>query len=416
MKLRTTALVAIALVASAVLFCTGVAQAEKLIIAGRDGGYAKALGMAVEMYKAKNPGLEVERLELPWGGLLEKATISLREKASAYDVLMMDDTWAVEFMSHGWLADLDKLGGGVDEDFVKPARDVSRFPVGTGPYYAVPFVGNVELFAYRKDLLEKHGFGRPSSWTDVVAAAKAISENESGVSGVVFRGTKGNPIVTGFLPILWAHGARIVGADGKAQLDSDAALDALKLYLSLKPYAPKGVETYNSSEVRDALMQGTTAMAIELWPSWAPSLDDPAKSKVPGKIEIMAAPGQVQGPAPMLGAWLLGVPADAKNPERGRDFIDFLTSAEVQKKLTLELGTPPTRASVYEDADVIAKYRWYPAQVKALQNAQPRPRITQWSEVEAIMGDYLQLALIGEMDPKKALMEANKKISRALKR
>ena len=416
MKLRTTALVAIALVASAVIFCAGVAQAEKLIIAGRDGGYAKALGMAVEMYKAKNPDLEVERLELPWGGLLEKATISLREKAGAYDVLMMDDTWAVEFMSHGWLADLDKLGGGVDEDFVKPARDVSRFPVGTGPYYAVPFVGNVELFAYRKDLLEKHGFGRPSSWTDVVAAAKAISENESGVSGVVFRGTKGNPIVTGFLPILWAHGARIVGADGKAQLDSDAALDALKLYLSLKPYAPKGVETYNSSEVRDALMQGTTAMAIELWPSWAPSLDDPAKSKVPGKIEIMAAPGQVQGPAPMLGAWLLGVPADAKNPERGRDFIDFLTSAEVQKKLTLELGTPPTRASVYEDADVIAKYRWYPAQVKALQNAQPRPRITQWSEVEAIMGDYLQLALIGEMDPKKALMEANKKISRALKR
>lgn len=416
MKLRTTALVAIALVASAVLFCAGVAQAEKLIIAGRDGGYAKALGMAVEMYKAKNPGLEVERLELPWGGLLEKAMISLREKAGAYDVLMMDDTWAVEFMSHGWLADLDKLGGGVDEDFVKPARDVSRFPVGTGPYYAVPFVGNVELFAYRKDLLEKHGFGRPSSWTDVVAAAKAISENESGVSGVVFRGTKGNPIVTGFLPILWAHGARIVGADGKAQLDSDAALDALKLYLSLKPYAPKGVETYNSSEVRDALMQGTTAMAIELWPSWAPSLDDPTKSKVPGKIEIMAAPGQVQGPAPMLGAWLLGVPADAKNPKRGRDFIDFLTSAEVQKKLTLELGTPPTRASVYEDADVIAKYRWYPAQVEALQNAQPRPRITQWSEVEAIMGDYLQLALIGEMDPKKALVEANKKISRALKR
>lgn len=416
MKLRTTALVAIALVASAVLFCAGVAQAEKLIIAGRDGGYAKALGMAVEMYKAKNPGLEVERLELPWGGLLEKAMISLREKAGAYDVLMMDDTWAVEFMSHGWLADLDKLGGGVDEDFVKPARDVSRFPVGTGPYYAVPFVGNVELFAYRKDLLEKHGFGRPSSWTDVVAAAKAISENESGVSGVVYRGTKGNPIVTGFLPILWAHGARIVGPDGKAQLDSDAALDALKLYLSLKPYAPKGVETYNSSEVRDALMQGTTAMAIELWPSWAPSLDDPAKSKVPGKIEIMAAPGQVQGPAPMLGAWLLGVPADAKNPKRGRDFIDFLTSAEVQKKLTLELGTPPTRASVYEDADVIAKYRWYPAQVEALQNAQPRPRITQWSEVEAIMGDYLQLALIGEMDPKKALVEANKKISRALKR
>ena len=189
--------------------------AEKLIIAGRDGGYAQALSKAVDLYKAKNPGLEVERLELPYGGLYEKATISLREKAGAYDVVMMDDTWAVEFMSNGWLADLDKLGGGADADFVKPAVDVSRYPVGSGPLYALPFVGNVELFAYRKDLFEKYGFGTPKSWTDVVNAAKTISEKEAGVSGVVYRGIKANPIVTGFLPILWAHGARIVDDKGR---------------------------------------------------------------------------------------------------------------------------------------------------------------------------------------------------------
>lgn len=64
---------------------------------------------------------------------------------------------------------------------------------------------------------------------------------------------------------------------------------------------------------------------------------------------------------------------------------------------------------------MIAKYRWYPHQLDALQNAKPRPRITQWSKVEAILGDYLQLALIGEMEPKQALAEANKKIARALK-
>ena len=321
-----------AMLAGAVMVGAGSAQAETLVIAGRDGGYGQALKLAVEMYQAKNPGLEVERLELTGGGLLEKVTIAMREKSGAYDVIMLDDPWAVEFMSKGWLADLDKLGGGVDEDFVKPARDVSRYPVGTGAFYAVPFVGNVELFAYRKDLFAKYGLGRPASWTDVLTAAKTISAKEDGVSGVVFRGKKANPIVTGFLPVLWAHGARVVGTDGKAHLDSDAALAALELYLELKTCAPKGVETYNSTEVRDALMQGTTAMTIELWPSWAPSLDDPAKSKVPGAIEIMAAPGQVQGPAPMLGSWLVAVPAASKNAGRGRDFIDFLTSAEVQKE------------------------------------------------------------------------------------
>ena len=397
--------------AAAAVVSAGSALSADLVIAGRDGGYANALSMAVEAYSAENPGIDVDRLELPYGGLLEKVTISMREGAAAYDVIMLDDTWATEFMSKGWLADLDALGGGIDADFIESAVGVSRYPVGDGVLHAIPFVGNVEMFAYRSDLMD-----RPETWTDVVDAARKVSEMNEGVSGVVFRGIKANPIVTGFLPILWAHGAKLVGDDGEAALNSPEALEALNLYLELKQYAPKGVETYNSSEVRDALMQGTTAMSIELWPSWAPSLDDPEKSRVPGKIEVVAAPGQHVGPSPMLGTWLLAVPADAPNPERGRDFIDFVTSAEFQKKLVLEIGQPPTRSSVYEDSAVVEKYRWYPNQLEALQNARPRPRITQWNRVEAIMGDYLQLALIGELEPEVALEEAHAEIEKALLR
>lgn len=389
----------------------GAAPAADLTIAGRDGGYGKALTMAVAEFEAMNNGVEIDLLELPYGGLFEKVTVSMREGAAAYDVIMLDDTWATEFMSKGWLADLDALGGGIDGDFIGAAVDVSRYPVRDGDLFAVPFVGNVEMFAYRSDLME-----RPESWTDVLAAAKSVSESGSGVSGVVFRGIKANPIVTGFLPILWAHGARVVDEAGSASLNSPEALDALNLYLELKQYAPKGVETYNSSEVRDALMQGTTAMSIELWPSWAPSLDDPEKSRVPGKIEVVAAPGQNVGSSPMLGAWLLAVPADAPNPELARAFIDFVTAVDFQKRLALEIGQPPTRASVYRDADVIAKYRWYPNQLEALENATPRPRIRQWSRVETILGDYLQLALIGELDAATALEEADSQIEKALRR
>lgn len=402
--------------AGALMFGAGVAHAEKLVIAGRDGAYGEALAVAVDKYKAAHPDVDIERLELTGGGLLEKVVIAMREKSSAYDVIMMDDPWAVEFMSKGWLANLDDLGGGVSDDFVAPARAVSRYPVGTGPYFAVPFVGNVELFAYRKDLFDKYGLGTPATWTDVLAAAKTIGDKEEGVSGVVFRGKKANPIVTGFLPILWSHGARVVDDKGHAALDSKAAVDALKTFLELAKYAPKGVETYNATEVRDAMMQGTTAMTIELWPAWAPSLDDPSKSKVPGQMEIIAAPGQVTGPAPMLGSWLVAIPAESKHKTAARSFIDFLTSPEMQKELALEVGTPPTRASVYADNDVVSKYRWYPNQVKALMASKPRPRITQWAKVETILGDYLQLALIGKMSADEAMAAANDKVEQALTR
>ena len=384
------------------------AQGADLVVAGRDGVYADALAKVVELYNEQNPDVEIEQLILPYDGLLQQTTLAAREGVAAYDVIMMDDTWAPQYMSNGWLADLDALGGGLDEDFAQAMRDISKYPVGTGTTYAVPFVGNVALFAYRMDLMD-----RPQSWDDVLAAAAEINETD-GMSGLVFRGVKANPIVTGFLPVLWAYGGDVVDADGNAVFESEASVEALETFLELAQYAPTGVEAYNANEVRDALMRGTTGMAIELWPSWAPDLDDPELSTVPGQIGIIPAPGQVNESAAMLGTWLMAVPANANNPELGREFIDFMTSAEVQKVLALETGTPPTRGSVYNDADVIEKYRWYPDQFEALESGRARPRITQWAEVETILGDFLQLALIGEMEPDEAVRQAQARIEAAL--
>ena len=117
----------LALAVAAALLTASTAMAEKLVIAGRDGGYASALSKMVAAYKAANA---LSRSRSPGARLRrpadEKVTISMREKAGAYDVIMLDDTWAVEFMSRGWLADLDKLGGGVDKRTSSDRRWRSR--------------------------------------------------------------------------------------------------------------------------------------------------------------------------------------------------------------------------------------------------------------------------------------------------
>ena len=410
-----TRVFAVAGLGAAVLISGQAVAQERIVIAGRDGVYAEGLRLMVDAYQAANPGVEIELLELPYANLYERAVISMREGSGAYDVVLMDDTWATEFMSNGWLADLDALGGGADADFIATTVAASHYPFGGGTLYALPMVGNVELFAYRADLFDAHGLAHPpASWDAVVEAAATLSDAGVVDHGVVYRGQKANPIVTGFLPILWAHGARLIDEDGQAMLDTPEAVAALELYLSLRPYAPEDVVVWNSSEVRDALQTGRAAISIEVWPSWIPAMDDPEVSDVVGLMEITAAPGQVEGPAPMLGAWLLAVPADAPNPEGGRAFIDFVTNAENQERLALEAGLPPTRASVYTDPDVVAQYRWYPDQLEALENAQPRPRITDWSRVESILGDYLQLALLDEMTAEEAIAEAHAAIADAL--
>lgn len=391
------------------------AAQDRLVIAGRDAAFAPAITAIANAWAAQHPGVRIERLELPGGALYERIAVNARERTKALDVVLLDDIWAPEFFANGWLANLDALGG-VPGGFVSSAERVTRSPYGTGPHFAVPFVGNVAMFAYRADLFAKHGLARPASWTATLAAARTIQDREQGVAGLSFRGIRGNPIVTGFMPILGAFGGAVVDAEGRAALDSPAALKALETFLAMKPLAPRGIETWNATEVREAMEQGRAAMAIEFWPGWAGTLDDAAKSKVVGQVNLVSPPGETGAPAPLLGAWLLGVAADSPNAALAADFVRFATSAAQQKRMALETGNPPALAALFNDPELVAKYRWYPAQLEALEAAQPRPRITQWNRVEAILGEQLQIALTGGASPKEALTEANRQIARVLAR
>jgi multiple sugar transport system substrate-binding protein len=348
---------------------------------------------------------------------MEKLVIDLKEATGAYDLLMMDDTWVTGFGAANWLTNLTEFvkakGEELDPDFVAAAVDAARYPYerGTAPVYGLPFVGNVELFVYRQDLFEKYSIAAPpKTWDDVMSAAKTIGEKEEGVYGVVFRGVKGNPITSGFLPIFWAFGASVIDAEGKAAVNSPEGVAALKFFLELAKQAPKGVEIYNSSEVKDTLFSGGAAIATEVWPSWVPDMDDPEKSQVVGKMEVTVHPGQKTEAAPMIGVWHLAIPEASTRKDVAYDFLKFVTSKEMQKKLALEIGQPPTRSSVYTDSDVVAKYRWYPTQLKALEASKVRPRIPEWLEIDVKMGTYLNLALVGDRTPEEALNELNDEI------
>jgi multiple sugar transport system substrate-binding protein len=154
--------------------------------------------------------------------------------------------------------------------------------------------------------------------------------------------------------------------------------------------------------VREAIEQGRAAVALEFWPGWAGTLDDAARSRVVGQVSLVSPPGETRGPAPMLGAWLLGVAADSPNAARAADFLRFALSAAQQKRMALETGNPPALADLYRDAELVARFRWFPAQLAALEIAEPRPRITQWNRVEAILGEQLQMAFIGQATPREA--------------
>lgn len=399
----------IAVAASVLAATSSLTWATELTIAGRDSSYGQALEYVVNAYKQDHPDTDITLVKRPGKGLYESVVLSMREQTGNYDVIMMDDTWAPEFFSQSWLSPLSSSMS--NQDFIDTTLDIGRYPDPNGQVYAVPMVGNVAMFAWNKATFTQSGITQPNNWSEVLEAAKIINAKE-GHHGVVFRGVKGNPIVTGFLPILWGYGADVVDANGQSTLNTPEALQALKTFIELKKYAPKGVDVYNADEVRNALQTNQVAMAIEVWPAWIPDLDNSSVSDVVGDIQIMSPPAETGQPSPMLGIWQLAIPKDAKNKPEAESFIQFATSAPIQKALALEFGIPPTRQSVYLDEQVVNQYRWYPQQAQALASAKPRPRIQNWAQVESILGDFLQLAMLGQMSPEQALQQAERRINR----
>ena len=403
----------------------GKQDTRTLTLAINSGVEGDALKQAAKDYEAQT-GVHVQIAEFPYANLFEKELLDLNARTGAYDLIMLDDPWFPKFASLNVLTDLDQLlqkRGKTDpeNDFVATSMALCRNPYQTGALYALPYVGNSQLFFYRKDLFRKHNLKEPATWDDVLAAAKTISEQETSgapgggkIYGYVMRAAQGNAAVADFMPIFWAFGGEMFDSQGQPTVNSPEAIAALRFMIELGKYSPPGYASFNADEVGAHLLQGTAAMSIN-WPAWISSFSDAAKSKVSGRMEFGQLPAAKNPGRAEIGNWLIAIPRDAKNVELAMDFLLWATSRE-QMKLSAQRGNPPTRKSLFTDPELISKFPSYPAQLRSLESSRPRPRTPLWNEIENAFGIYLSKANSGELSPEDAMNQANAEIKQIVER
>jgi len=396
----------------------------KLTLAVVSGVEGEALKQAAIDYEAQT-SIHIEIAQFPYTNLFEKELIDLKAHTGAYDLIMLDDPWFPRFANENLLLELTPLlqkrgESRPDVDFVETSLALCRHPYRTGPLFALPYVGNSQLFFYRKDLFEKYSLTSPETWTDALAAAKTIQEKETTgangarVYGYVMRAAQGNAAVADFMPIFWAFGGEMFDASGRPRVNSPEGIAALQFMLELGKYSPPGYASFNADEVGAHLLQGTAAMSIN-WPAWISSFDDPSKSKVIGKMEFTTLPSAKKPGQAEIGNWLIAIPRDSRNAQEAVEFLLWATSTE-QMKRSAQRGNPPTRTSLFQDAELVAKNPVYPAQLRSLQSSKPRPRTPYWNEIENAFGIFLSKANSGELSPADAMNQANAEIEKILQR
>jgi multiple sugar transport system substrate-binding protein len=390
-------------------------QGTTIVLAVTSDDGPKIQPLLDEYQTANNVTIQVE--QAPYSDIQARMITNLTQTTGAYDVVSMDDPWMPQFAGGEFIMNLGELmaerGIEPDDDFVPELIALGDFPPGSG-LRGIPWVGNVQVFAWRSDVLEELGLDAPpATWDDVLAYAQAITEAKSAedLYGIGVRGVAGNPAATSFLPVLRGYGTDIFDENWEPQLETPEAMAAITTQLALAQLAPPGVETVGHAEMGRNMSQGLIAQSADIWPDLLLQIYDPEVSQVVGLVDIGGEPAQ-EGvePANMTGNWLLGIPEGSQNVDASLDFILWFTAPEQQKRLLLEQNIPATRISVLEDPEAVEQLPFLPGLLAAGRNAVPRPRTEHYNAVEAIYGRYVAEAIAGQITGEEAMTRSNQEI------
>lgn len=378
------------------LFMSSLYGSDTLTILARGGSHVNVLKVAVQEFNMHHD-VKVKILGLENADLKQKISLDSKNKEGAYDLVMMDDPWMPEFIQNGLLLNLTKQGYKEDSDFMKKSLDIGKSPYAKGDIYALPFSGNVQFMFYNKSLLKEVGSTVPTSWTEVLDASRKAQKK--GKLGYVVRGQQGNPIVSDFLPLLWAFGGNVLNENNtKSIINSEEASKALKLYMELKNTGAN----YSKSDLVASVSRGKALMSLG-WPSWYISNGDSKAgyAPIPNKVDNSSK----EYATGMIGNWMLGVTANSQHKKLAQEFLMVATSQKVQEK-AMDKGAVPTRKSVATNKDILKKYPYLKTLYVATENSVVRPRTPLWGEIEKALGIELSGAISETLTPKKALENA----------
>ncbi len=359
------------------------------------------------------PDVDVKVELQQWAGVQDKLTTSLNSSATP-DVVEIGNSYTAKFADAGLLSDLSDVAEDLGSEDWLPGL----VPSGEldGERYGVPYYGGVRVVMYNKDHFQEAGVEVPTTLDELDQVAAKLAETkgskDDGYSSFYFPGK----YWYGALPFIWAEGGDIAVKDGdewQGALDSEesrAGLTRLKNLVDTYSTAPADGDEVLNWEV---FQEDNVGMVLDSW--WAPGAVVGANEEFADKVGVFPLPGVTAdetAPA-FFGGSDLAVPAQGDSQGLAVEWIEILTSAEIQTQLAEEGGVIPNQEAAFAGhegndflltADEVAK-------VSAFTPVSP-----MWANVEAkaVLPDMLVKIFSGALSVDEATEEASTQVTEIL--
>ncbi|MGO4853807.1 ABC transporter substrate-binding protein [Phaeovulum sp. W22_SRMD_FR3] len=344
--------------ACAVAALSSAAMAETTITVAtvNNGDMVRMQGL-MDAFYAKHPDIKVEWVTLEENILRQKVTTDIATKGGQFDVMTIGTYEAPIWGKQGWLVSLNDLPAEYDVDDLLPA--IRGGLTVDGNLYAAPFYGESSMVMYRKDLMEKAGLTMSDAptWTEIKAAAAAMTDKANEVYGICLRGKAGWGENMAFLSAMAnSYGAKWFDMDWNPQFDGEAWKATLTDYLDLmNNYGPPGASNNGFNENLALFQQGKCGMWIDATVA-ASFVTNPKDSTVADKVGFALAPDNGLGKrGNWLWAWNLAIPAGSQKVDAAKAFVEWATSKDYIALVAEKEGwpnvPPGTRTSLYENPE-----------------------------------------------------------------
>lgn len=353
---------------------------------------------AIADFEKQNPGVKVVAEIAPNSSTQfhDLLTQKLKNRDTRLDAFFMDVIWPAEFASAGWALPLDRFFSIAEQrKFLDAPILANRY---RGQIFGVPLFIDAGLLYYRKDLLEKYRMAPPRHWPELVEQAKSILAAERDPHLVGFSGQfkQYEGLVCNMMEYILSNGGALWDEQRQTSaLQQERAKAAVRFVRDqiIGEISQRGVLAYEEPESVALFAQGR-AIFHRNWPYAWRVANDPQQSRVIGKVGMMPLPAfpGAKG-ASTLGGWQIGISRFSKIPEVAWRFVAFMTSHEMQKRITLSTGRAPTRKALYGDAELLAKIPWLESLLETFEQAVPRPTTPVYVPLSNIMQRYFSAAL-----------------------
>lgn len=362
-------------------------------------------------FTALHPNITVVPEYVAYDALHDKIATGMAAGKSPFDIMLVDDIWFPEFAQAGWLKDISAdIPADMRADSSQAAWDIVSYD---GKQWGLPWLLDQLYFYYNDDMLKQAGFDAPpTTYEEMMTMAQVMHDKGIVDSPVVLAWAQIEAAITEFVALLYANQGQFFDDAGTPVFNSPEAVAVLQWMVdNLKSgLVNPASTTYGEEDIRNTMSAGKAAFGI----NWAYMLDlanDPAQSTVAGHIRMALMPVfQKAKDAGVVsssnnGSMGFAVAAGSAHPDEALQFIEYLTSKDVQKRYAAHVT--PLWTSLYSDPDLLAAQPvLLDMFAKQWPYAHVRPKVPYYLEMSQALQVALQEALTGAKTPQQALDDA----------